>query len=76
MQNIKTVVQVRSSLGEKCVVCKKPLWGEDVDIASKINHYLKHGYQLLCVGIEGTSQPQGQANLEAVAILGKGEKVK
>jgi len=76
MKDIKKVVQVRSCLGEHCVECDEMLPSEQGSIHIKINHYLDHGYQLLCVGIEGQSLSNGQANLETIAILGKGEKVK
>ena len=63
------VLRVRSNGLQGCPHCPDH---PSVDLGDQINHYLKHGYELLHVGSETTRADDGSLWHTTVATLGVG----
>lgn len=68
LKDVKHTVKLITDVGVACEVCGH--FGEAVDIDSRINHYLGHGFQLLHVGSEHSHDENGKPWVQTVAILG------
>src|SRR5262245_61197952 len=73
------VIHLSTDVGTQCEHCGEPVgggWGHmgggaGADLAKSINHYLeKHGYQLLHVGTETTTDQDGNPWHCTIAVLG------
>jgi len=70
----KRVFAIGSRLWRNCPECSSMPRATDFHggrIDERINHLLKHGYKLLYVGQETTTDPDGKPWRTTVAILGK-----
>jgi hypothetical protein len=70
LRNMKHIVRVSSNVIEKCAHCGEVIGG-DVFFDASINHYMNaHGYKLLHVGAETTTDRDDRTWHTTVAILG------
>jgi hypothetical protein len=70
LRNMKHIVRVSSNVIETCTRCAEVIGG-DVLFDASINHYMNaHGYKLLYVGAETTTDRDGMPWHSTIAILG------
>jgi hypothetical protein len=70
LRSMKHVVRISSNLIETCAHCGEVIGGDELFDAS-VNHYLSaHGYKLLHVGAETTTDRDDRPWHATVAILG------
>lgn len=68
-EDVGHVIEITSDTERSCRVCGRSTTdgGLDEPLAATINHYLKHGYQLVHIGQETTAD----GDLRTVALVGK-----
>lgn len=67
--DVTRVTRVSSDINEKCVHCDEVVGGRN--FTSSINHYIQaHGYKLIHVGSETSSEERDVVRMSTVAILG------
>jgi hypothetical protein len=74
MRNTKHVVLVSSNVVESCEHCSQRVGGEEL-FQDSVNHYLvAHGYKLLHVGAETTTDSDARPWHVTIAVLGSNRK--
>jgi hypothetical protein len=66
---VTQVVQLSSNIYKPCLHCKEMAY--ELDLGEQISHYLKHGYTLLHVGQETSTDSNGKPWQSTVAVVGK-----
>lgn len=72
--NLSSVVHLSTSVfGGRCEHCRQAFVHEPVvpEFQTQVNHYLEHGYTLLHVGQETSTDDEGNPWHSTVAVLGK-----